>query len=155
MPLNRPLMFIWLVLFLLDVAVRRVVLNVRAIARKVVALVRIGRAEGKGNQTLERLRIRRRKLYDQILARSPMESSRTADANVSRRYEADEKFEGELPSLQVQSQTKPEKPVPEKMDARKSGGAAAEEEPSHIQRLLKAKRKAADGGRNDKTENEK
>jgi len=40
MPLNRPLMFIWLVLFLLDVAVRRVVLDVRAIARKVAVLVR-------------------------------------------------------------------------------------------------------------------
>ena len=155
MPLNRPLMFIWLALFLLDVAVRRVVLNVRAMARKVTALVRVGRAEGKGSQTLERLRIRRQKLRDQILARSPMESSPTADANASRRYEADEKFEGELPSLQVQSQTRAEKPVGEKIDARESGGAAAEEEPSHIQRLLKAKRKAADGGQNDKTENDK
>ena len=148
MPLNRPLMFIWLALFLLDVAVRRVVLNVRAMARKVTALVRFGRTEGKGSQTLERLRMRRQKLRDQLLARS-------ADANASRRYEADEKFNGELPSLQVQSQTRPEKPVPEKIEARESGGAAAKEEPSHIQRLLKAKRKATDSGRNDKTENDK
>ncbi len=155
MPLNRPLMFIWLALFLLDVAVRRVVLDVRAMARKVTALVRIGRAEGKGSQTLERLRISRQKLRDRLLAHSPMESSRTADANASRRYEADEKFEGELPSLQVQSQTRPEKPVPEKIVAREIGAAAAEEAPSHIQRLLKAKRKATDSGQNDKAENDK
>jgi hypothetical protein len=155
MPLNRPLMFIWLALFILDVAVRRVVLNVRAMARKVIALIRVGRAEVKGSQTLERLRIRRQKLRDRLPARSAMESSRTADAKASRRYEADEKFEGELPSLQVQSQTRPEKAVPEKMDARQSGVGAAEEEPSHIQRLLKAKHKAAGGGLNDKTENEK
>jgi uncharacterized membrane protein len=148
MPLNRPLMFIWLALFLLDVAVRRIVLNVRAMARKVTALVRFGRTEGKSSQTLERLRMRRQKLRDQLLARS-------AYANASRRYEADEKFNGELPSLQVQSQTGPEKPVPEKIEARDDGGAAADEGPSHIQRLLKAKRKAADNGRNDKTENDK
>jgi hypothetical protein len=92
--------------------------------------------------------MRRQKLRDQLLARS-------AYANASRRYEADEKFNGELPSLQVQSQTGPEKPVPEKIEARDDGGAAADEGPSHIQRLLKAKRKAADNGRNDKTENDK
>jgi hypothetical protein len=148
MPLNRPLMFIWLVLFLLDVAVRRVALDVRAMVRKITALVRLGRAEGKGNQTLERLRMRRQKIRDQLLARS-------ADANASRRYEADEKFNGELPSLQVQSQTRPEKPVPEKIEAQENGGAADEEGPSHIQRLLKAKRKATDSGQNDKTENDK
>jgi hypothetical protein len=117
-------------------------------ARKVTALVRLGRAEGKSNQTLERLRVRRQKLHDQILARS-------ANANASRRYEADEKFDGELPSLQVQSQTRPEKPVPEKIEAQEDVGAAAEEGPSHIQRLLKAKRKAADSGQSDKTENDK
>lgn len=91
-PLNRTLMFIWLALFLLDVAVRRVVLDVRAMARKVDVLVRLGRAEGKGTQNLERLRIRRQKLRDQSLAR-------TADEEASRRYEADEKFKGELPYL--------------------------------------------------------
>lgn len=143
MPLNRPLMFIWLALFLLDVAVRRVVLDVRAIARKVAVSVRFGRAEGKGNQTLERLRLRRQKLRDQLLARS-------ADADASRRYEADEKFKGELPTRQAQPQTRPEKPVPEKTEAQEDSGIAAEQGPSHIQRLLKAKRKASDRDRNDK-----
>lgn len=149
MPLNRPLMFIWLALFLLDVAIRRVVLDVRAMARKVAVSVRFGRAEGKGNQTLERLRIRRQKLRDQLLPRS-------ADAEASRRYEADEKFKGELPSRQAQPQakaageTRPEKPAPEQTEAQRT---AAEQRPSHIQRLLKAKRKATDRGRNDKEEN--
>jgi len=157
MPLNRPLMFIWLVLFLLDVAVRRVVLDVRAIARKVAVLVRLGQAESKGDQTLERLRLRRRKLRDQLLARS-------ADADAWRRYEADEKFKGELPTRQAPPEakpagvTKPEKPASEQTEAQR---IAAEQGPSHIQRLLKAKRKATDRGsplgdalrRNDKAEN--
>jgi len=147
--LNRPLMFIWLALFLLDVAVRRVVLDVRAMARKVAVLVRLGRAEGKGNQTLERLRIRRQKLRDQLLARS-------ADAEASRRYEADEKFKGELPTRQAPpeakptGETRPEKPAPEQTEAQRT---AVEQEPSHIQRLLKAKRSATDRGRNGKEEN--
>jgi len=151
MPLNRPLMFIWLALFLLDVAVRRVVLDVRAMARKAALFVRYGRTEHKANQTLERLRIRRQKLRDQLLARSPMESSRTADAEASRRYEAGEELQGDLPlagavkRADVQPEKKPEKPVPKK--------AETPEESSHIQRLLKAKRKAAEGDRNDKTEN--
>jgi hypothetical protein len=146
MPLNRPLMFIWLALFLLDVAVRRVVLDVRAIARKVAVLVRFGQAESKGDQTLERLRLRRRKLRDQLLARS-------ADADARRRYEADEKFKGELPARQAPPEAKPagvakpEKPAPEQTEAQR---IAAEQGPSHIQRLLKAKRKASDRDRNDK-----
>ncbi|NQT01750.1 MAG: VWA domain-containing protein [Planctomycetes bacterium] len=145
MPLIRPLMFIWLVLFLLDVAVRRVVLDIRAMARKLAVLVRLGRAEDKRDQTLERLRMRRRKLYDQLLARS-------ADADASRRYEADEKFKGELPTRQAPpvAETKPEKPAPEQTEEQRT---ASEQGPSHIQRLLKAKRKAADSGQNDKTEN--
>lgn len=155
MPLNRLLMFIWLALFLLDVAVRRVVLDVRAIARKVAVLVRFGQAESKGGQTLERLRMRRKKLRDQLLARSPMESSRTADAAASQRYEAKEKFEGELPMARTKpaGKIKPEKPVPKKTEAKKDSGVPDENGPSHIQRLLKAKRKANDRGRNDEAEN--
>jgi len=145
MPLNRPLMFIWLALFLLDVAVRRVVLDVRAIARKVALFVRYGRTEPQADQTLERLRLRRKKLREQLLARS-------SDAAASRRYEADEKFKGELPMAQTKpvGETRPEKAVAKKTEAKKDSGISGEREPSHIQRLLKAKRKATDRGRNDK-----
>ncbi|MFH1717869.1 MAG: glutamine amidotransferase [Planctomycetota bacterium] len=142
MPLLRPLMFVWLVLFLLDVAVRRVVLDVRAIARRVASVVRLGRIERKTDQTLERLRLRRQKLRDQL-------SARKADAVASRRYEASKQYEGDLPVAEAAQhkpppEEKPQEAAPAKADAR--------EETSHIQRLLKAKRKAAGDKQNDNAE---
>ncbi len=143
MPLLRPLMFIWLALFLLDVAVRRVILDIRAKARRVASFVRLARAERKTDQTLERLRLRRRKLRDQLLARE-------AHAVASKRYQASEKYQGDLPiaeaaqKAEAQPEKKPEKPVPDKTDAG--------EDSSHIQRLLRAKRKAADYKQDDKAE---
>lgn len=142
MPLLRPLMLLWLALFLLDVAVRRVVLDFRAMARRVISLARLGRAERKTDATLERLRLRREKLRAQL-------SARKADAVASRRYQAGEKFEGDLPMAQAARQVEPKpekepaKPVPTKADGHEDG--------SHIQRLLRAKRKVADHDQNDNT----
>jgi hypothetical protein len=147
--LNRPLMFIWLVLFLLDVAVRRVVLNVRAMARKIAVLVRFRQAESKGSQTLERLRMKRQNLRDQLLARS-------TDVDASRRYEADKKFKGELSSIQASSETelagktRSEKSASEEIETHRT---ADEKESSHIDLLLKAKRKATNRRGDDKAEN--
>jgi len=62
-------------------------------------------------------------------------------------------LKGELPTRQAPleakpaGETRPEKTAPEQTEAQR---IAAEEGPSHIQRLLKAKRKAGDRGRNDK-----
>jgi len=143
MPLLKPLMLIWLALFLLDVAMRRVILDVRAIARRAVSLVRLKKLVQQTDQTLDRLRARRLKLRDQL-------SARKADAMASRRYEAGEEIKGDLPmagavkQADVQPEKKPEKPVPERAETPK--------ESSHIQRLLKAKRKAADHRQDDDTE---
>ncbi|MCP4259815.1 MAG: VWA domain-containing protein [Planctomycetes bacterium] len=148
-PLNRPLMLIWLVLFLLDVAVRRVVLDVRAIARKIAALVRFRKTESKVSQTLERLRKKRQNLRDQLLARS-------SEVDASRRYEADEKFTGELPNIQASSAAKPigeNEPEKSAQEKTKAPRKADEQEPSHIDLLLKAKRKATNRGSDDKAEN--
>ncbi|MBA7622567.1 hypothetical protein ES703_29945 [subsurface metagenome] len=145
LPLLRPLMLIWLALFLLDVAVRRVVLQVRAMARRVIAFVSSARTARKTDQTLQRLRARRQKLREQLSARS-------ADAAASRRYEAGEKYSGELPMAKTAPQAeqpreeKPEKAAPEK--------AKPQEEAAHIQRLLKAKQQAAERRRKHKSENE-
>lgn len=136
LPLIRPLMLIWLALFLLDVAVRRVVLQVRAMARRVVSFVTSMRGELKTEQTIQRLRLRRQKLREQLSARS----RHGRDAAAARRYEAGEKYSGELPMAKTAPQAKrpseeePEKAAPEK--------AEAQEEASHIQRLLKAKKSA-------------
>jgi len=142
MPLLRPLMLIFLGLFLLDVAVRRVVLDFRAMARRAVSLVRFARPERKADPTLERLRAKRQKLREQL-------SAGKAAAVTARRYTGGETFDGDLPVAKVMEQAKPqtkktEESVPQKI--------SADEDSSHIQRLLKAKRKAAGLEQNDKTQ---
>jgi hypothetical protein len=136
-------MFLWLVLFLLDVAMRRVVLDFRAMGRRVVSLVRLGKRERKVDPTLERLRARRQKLREQL-------SAGKAAAIAARRYKGGEAFRGDLPVAKVAEpvkqvpMSKTEKPTPAK--------TSALDESSHIQRLLKAKRKAAGLDQNDTNE---
>ena len=144
MPLLRPLMLIWLVLFLLDVAARRVILDVRAIARRAASFVRLKKAERKVDLTLDRLRARRQTLREQLSARKAVQSA-------SRRYQASEDYKGDLPTAEtvrraeIKTEKKPEKSIPEK--------AEAIEESSHIQRLLRAKQKAAENRQDDRTIN--
>jgi uncharacterized membrane protein len=141
MPLLRPLMLIWLALFLLDVAARRVILDVRAIARRAAAFVRLKKLERKTDQTLDRLRARRQSLREQFAARK-------ADQSATRRYRASEDFQGEMPTTEtvrrakIKVEKKPDKTVPKK--------AEVLEESSHIQRLLRAKQKAAENRQDDK-----
>jgi hypothetical protein len=117
--------------------------------RNIAALVRFRKTESKVSLTLERLRKKRQNLRDQLLARS-------TDVDASRRYEADEKFTGEMPSIQASSvakstsESKSEKSAPEKTKAPRDTG---EQQPSHIDLLLKAKRKATNRGGDDKAEN--
>jgi len=146
MPLLRPLILIWLVLFLLDVAARRVILDVRAIARRAASFVRLKKAERKVDLTLDRLRARRQTLREQLSARKAVQSA-------SRRYQASEDYKGDLPTAEtvrraeIKTEKKPEKSIPEK--------AEAVEESSHIQRLLRAKQKAAENRQDDRTINDK
>ena len=140
MPLLRPLMLIWLALFLLDVATRRVILDVRAIARRGASFVRLKKSERKADQTLDRLRARRQTLRDQL-------STRKADQSASRRYQAGEDYRGDLPTTdtvkraETKVEKKLEKSVPDKTEAI--------EDSSHIQRLLRAKHKAAEDRQDD------
>jgi uncharacterized membrane protein len=145
LPLTRPLMFIWLALFLLDVAVRRVALDVRAVARWIASRVPSFRRERRVDQTLDRLRLTRQKLREQL-------SARAADELASRRYEAKAEYEKELPVAPTQPRPEPRS---EEKPAETPRPEAAPEQPAHIQRLLKAKRKAADRRRDDETEDEK
>ena len=144
MPLIKPLMLIWLALFLLDVAVRRVILDIRAIGRRIAAvLLRYRKSKQKEEKTLEQLMLRRQKVRDQLLARS-------REQITSRRYQADEKFEGELPIAKPpDKKVEIEKTISKKSETVKD---IPEGEASHIQRLLKAKRKAGDGKQKEKTD---
>ena len=137
-------MLIWLTVFLMDVAVRRVALDIRAMARRVISFVRRPLTERKTDKTLDRLRLVRKKLREQLL--SPSDESLA-----SRRYEADEKYSGDLPKAKVslKSDTPIEKP-PEKTEPQKT---ETDEDQSHIQQLLKAKRKATERRKDSKMEN--
>lgn len=145
LPLLRPLMLIWLALFLLDVAARRVIIDVRAIARRAVSFISLKKTERKADQTLERLRARRQTLREQL-------SARKAGQSASRRYQASEDYKGELPTAEtvkraeIKLEKKAEKTVPEK--------AEALEDSSHIKRLLRAKQKAAEQRQDDKNKND-
>ncbi|MEJ2701205.1 MAG: VWA domain-containing protein [Sedimentisphaerales bacterium] len=141
MPLLRPLMLIWLALFLLDVAVRRVVLDVRAMARRVASVVRLAKPERKADPTLERLRARRQKLRDQL-------SGGKAAAIAARRYSGGDAFAGDLPVAKVAERPRPQARKAEEPAAAKT---VAQEDSSHIQRLLRAKRKAAGLDKDDTT----
>jgi len=140
MPLTKPLMLLWLALFLLDVAVRRIVVDFRAVLRRIVSLVRAAKGEKKIDQTLERLKLRRQKLREQL-------SARKADALASKRYEGSEKYQGELPVAEAAQKPKP-KPQKEPEEATPTKAA---EQISHIDRLLKAKQKAKERKENEKS----
>jgi Ca-activated chloride channel family protein len=135
LPLNRHLMFAWLVIFLLDVAVRRVAVDFKAGARRVVAFVRSLRTDLKTDQTLERLRVRRDKLREQLAGRS-------TDEFASKRYEAPAESRADLPMASAApAEPAPDKEVPAPVVREKP---AVAEQPSHIQQLLQAKRQAAE-----------
>ena len=128
LPLLRPLMLVWLALFLLDVAVRRVVLDVRAILRRVRAWVTM-QTKRQEDATIARLQARRQKLRQQW-------SAKTADAVAAKRYDKGEQYKGDLV---VGAPPKPKPAEPEK-PARPEKKKAPRES-SHIDELLKVKRR--------------
>jgi len=139
LPLIQPLMIAFLVLFLLDVAVRRVVVDFAAAMGWLGRLVRGRRARAEAVQSLERLRARRQELRQQWL--------RSADGyRADARYQAGSYTARELPLTQ--------EPAPEEVKKAESSQAPPQQprpeaEQSHIQRLLQAKKKAIDKRQDD------
>ncbi len=128
-PLTMPLMFAWIVLLLLDVAVRRVVLDVRAIVRRLAARAKPRKSEA--DQVLANLKARRRQVQDQI------------SSTAAKRYEAPTDFKGPFPTSKIDQPpagAEAKKKPPEGQEKASTGESA-----SHIQRLLDAKRKASEG----------
>jgi uncharacterized membrane protein len=130
-PLTEPLIKLWLVIFLLDVAVRRVALDWVGAWRKTLHWVR-GRRMLHTDPTLDRLRVRREQLKQQLTAKG-------ADQLKARRYQATSETSDTLPTARV------DEPVP----AHEKRAASAKPikpdkraDASHIQQLLDAKRKA-------------
>ena len=134
LPLNKPLMLIWVVLFLLDVAVRRVALDVGAAVRRASVLVaKLLRRRTTADETLEALKARRKQVRQQLDARG-----RKAAAT---RYVPKEGDASSLPAADVSAPpeepprpAEPEPEAPPRKDERKQA--------SHLDRLLRAKRQA-------------
>jgi len=134
--LTKPLLLVWLVLFLLDVAVRRLAVDFRAAARRVGAWVWRTRRSQEAGETVDRLRQRREQTRRQL--------DRAQDKAVAaKRYDApDGSTPVELPSadLAPPRPAKPEAATPEPAEKKPK----APPESSHLQRLLKAKQKSRD-----------
>jgi hypothetical protein len=131
-PLTEPLIKLWLLIFLLDVAVRRVAVDWVGGWRKFVRWISRQRTVQQ-DVTLARLRERRQRLKDQL-------TPQVADKLMAQRYQAPAETSESLPKAPVERdmprhEERPEpKPVQEK--------AKKPAETSHIQQLLDAKRKA-------------
>ena len=143
-PLTKPLIIIWLVLFLLDVAVRRIALDLKAIAARAVSVFRIRRPGRERSETLERLRLTRKRLRRQL-------SAKGKEPLASRRFEAGEEKAGDLPmakdlpkptQLAPQQPSKPSEPKDQDLL-----------DQTHLQRLLKAKRQAKDDMQKSRQDN--
>ena len=134
LPLIRPLMLIWLALFLLDVAVRRLAFDFKAMSRRMVQVIS-GKKVQKAETTLDKLKITRKQVHDQFKMRSK-------DTAASRKYVPDEKFKGDLPISKVEDKKPSATEI--KKEEPKSDKKSKQEEASHIQRLLKAKKKSGE-----------
>jgi len=130
-PLTQPLMILWLAVFLLDVAVRRLAVDVRAMARKVLAWFAPRRRGDTQEQTLERLQQTHERMRKQL--------SRSDAAAAARRFEATDQDRTELPKTQA---PEPAMPRPAPKEEEKPAAAPKDAIASHIDQLLKAKRKA-------------
>jgi len=132
-PLTEPLIKLWLLIFLLDVAVRRVAVDWIGAWRKFVSWLSRQRTVQQ-DATLARLRERRQRLKEQL-------TPQVADKLMAKRYQAQTDTGASLPKAPVEqdvprheARVEP-KPVPEKKPKKQADA-------SHIQQLLDAKRKA-------------
>ncbi len=141
LPIIRPLMLAWLVFFLLDVAVRRIAVDFKALYRKFQEYLKMKLLlHRKSDKTLENLKATRKKMKDQLAARSK-------PAYSSKRYEASEKYSGKLPETPDLPKTDVYKEDKADDETRKDKKAETADEQSHINQLLKAKRKFGEHGK--------
>jgi uncharacterized membrane protein len=136
-PLNKYLMLIWLALFLLDVAVRRLAFDIKAIVRKVTRTMRFSRSERKREKHMDQLQETSKKIRQQL-------EKRSQSVTATRRYEAEEETTdaSELPVPQAPAATLTKEA--EKSTQKSEPQETEEETDTHINRLLKAKRKVSD-----------
>jgi len=144
-PITDKLMYIWLALFLLDIAWRRIALDLKAIKQKTIEYVRRPWAKQKSDQTIDRLQQTRDKVRRQYSARV----AKTFTQQSARKYQAKDKYVADLPSAKPEPPPRTETGPTEKKTTLKP----PTEESSHIQQLLQAKRKAKPESSEDEKNN--
>ena len=135
--LVKPLLLVGLALFLLDVAIRRIAVDFPALARRLLAVLPGTRRVQAVDTTLDRLRKRRDEVRHRLgkIGRSDV---------AQRRYETGgAAATGQVPIARVDTAPPKAPPQPSK-DEPAAKPAKTAEEPTHLQRLLKAKRETRD-----------
>lgn len=132
LPIAPWLMGAWMAIFLLDVAVRRVAVDVVAMRRKIIGWLRPKSRRARPDETLDQLKRTHAKMQEQF-------ESRRAETR-GRRYEGDLKKEAELPTTPTAPTA--EKPAAKPEETKPVAPKIAPPSAAHIDQLLKAKRKA-------------
>jgi len=140
-PLTRPLLILWLVVFLFDVAARRIVIDFKAVIKKLAALVGRGRQDSDSQKTLAQLKKTRKQVQEQY-EKQGIKSIR------HKRYEAKA---ADVDSLPFDETPQQKKVVPPPVEEKKPTPKTTPPAEGHIQQLLKAKKKAI--GKNDDKKN--
>ncbi|NQU75836.1 MAG: VWA domain-containing protein [Planctomycetes bacterium] len=144
LPLIKPLVIAWLILFLLDVAVRRVAFDFRAALRRLAVVFRPGKDTDGARRTLQQLRSRRRQVQEGF-------SSASAAANTAARYAGGEAVgPAEMPLAEVSQAASAVKPAQQAESAKKE-----DQQSDHLDRLLRAKKIARDRMSDESKEKEK
>jgi hypothetical protein len=137
LPTSKPLMILWLALLLLDVAVRRVAVDWRALGKRIRDLFRL-RAARRSDETIDRLKVARGKVHDRLTGKGAQAAG--------RRFEASSDYAAPMPTADIA------KPAEQPPQQEKEKPAPEEEDKSHIQQLLKAKRKAQENRKDNERE---
>jgi len=145
LPLTTPLLIIWLALFLIDVAVRRISIDVAAGWRWVTNLPKLMRgSKGKAGATLTQLQSVSQRVRGR-LKRS--KAAGDAEPQAGERYHGGDAAGGEapppLPMADV-DKARQDAPAPAEPAKEEPEPAPKPEGPDHLQRLLRAKRRASD-----------
>lgn len=141
-PIRQGLALAWLALFLLDVAVRRVAIDFRAVARALAARLPRWRKAQARDATLDQLRLRRQQHMDQVRHRTAEQRQQAA-----RRFEP-----ADLPADEVKIDSAPSAPAapiaPQTTPAASKPAGEPSRPATPLDQLLQAKRRTR-GARDD------
>jgi hypothetical protein len=130
-------MLLWLAVFLFDIAVRRLAIDLKAIAKKAISLVSRRGKLSASQKTLAQLKKSRKKLAKDLY-RADAEAVRT------KRYVADGTVRRDIPVSTVAEKEMVSAAAAQDKAAQEKKASAGQQPPAegHIQQLLKAKKKA-------------